>query len=117
MLDFVRPRPPRGAERQLRTEMRSSRGDYAMHSAKLGDVPVTVFVAPQGNAVAVELSGRGPQVLTGLAAGAVLSEVEEAGEAFGRTEQASSVDTAWRIEAMPELSDDQKATLRRALSL
>lgn len=86
-------------------------------SAELGETDVMVFVAPQGTAAAVELSERGPQVLTGLAAGALLSEVEEAAEPLRLADRASPAAAAAMIDAMVALNDDQRAKLRGALSL
>jgi hypothetical protein len=90
---------------------------FEVVSATLGETAVMVFVAPRGAAAAVEVTERGAQVLTGLAAGAVLAEVEEADEAVRSTERADAGATAAVIEAMIGLSAEQKARLRGALSL
>lgn len=102
-------------------------GGYEVVSAVVDGRQVTVFVAPQGTAAAVEVGETRAMVLTGLAAGIVLSDVEEAvGEARParglsaasmRTRRLSARDADGRIDAIGVLSEGQKDQLRAALSL
>lgn len=75
-----------------------------------------VFVDGQGTAVAVALAEDGAEILTGLAAGAALSDVQAADTAF-RLTQASRSGTTILIDRMGCLSEAQKAKLRDALAI
>ena len=98
---------------------------YAVHAAMLDGKDVRVFVAPHGTAAAVELGSDRASVLTGLAAGIVLSDVEEAGagpaQGLGArtamTHALSAPRTVDVIEDMAVLTDGQKDQLRAALCL
>ena len=98
---------------------------YTVHAAMLDGQDVRVFVAPHGTAAAIEVGEARATVLTGLAAGIVLSDIEEAsdGPSDGLTastvrERRLSAPGASRvIEAMPHLTDGQRDQLRAALAL
>ncbi len=101
-------------------------GGFELLSGIVDGNSVMLFVDRNGTAVAIELSERGAQVLTGLAAGALLSEVREAeggpdltGQALGalRAERASTREASLLINDMTVLNDTQKARLRTALAL
>lgn len=77
---------------------------------------VIVFIDGQGTAVAVEIAEEGAEVLTGLAAGAALSDVQAAQTAF-RLTQASRSGMTILIDRMARLNDAQKAKLRGALAI
>ena len=98
---------------------------FEVHSAVLDGRRTQVFVAPQGTAAAVEMGTNRASVLTGLAAGIVLSDVEEAtsgpassiGASSSSISQLSAREADELIDALPVLSDGQKGQLRAALSL
>ncbi|WP_031549412.1 hypothetical protein [Parvularcula oceani] len=101
-------------------------GGFELLSGIVDGNSVMLFVDRNGTAVAIELSERGAQVLTGLAAGALLSEVREAdgepdltGQALSalRAERASTKEASALIDEMTVLNDTQKARLRTALAL
>ncbi|MBB4657783.1 hypothetical protein [Parvularcula dongshanensis] len=91
---------------------------FELLSATLEGTPVMVFVDGRGTAVAVEVTDRGAQVLTGLAAGALLSDLREA-EALPtfRASRASYTDAEAMIETLAGLSELQRSKLRTALAL
>ena len=101
-------------------------GGFELLSGIVDGNSVMLFVDRNGTAVAIELSERGAQVLTGLAAGALLSEVREAdgepdltGQALSalRAERASTKEASALIDEMTVLNDTQKARLRTAMAL
>ena len=104
----------------------SATGDgFQLVSAVLDGRRTHVFVAPQGTAAAVEVGAERATVLTGLAAGIVLSDVEEAqgGPSSGLTASSSRIsrlsprDADGLIDGLGALTDGQKGQLRTALSL
>lgn len=103
----------------------SGAGGFEVMSAHLDGRDVRVFVAPQGTAAAVEMGQERATVLTGLAAGIILSDVEEAarGPAHGlgaRSSRIGRLDARGAdavIDGLPALTDGQKDQLRSALSL
>ena len=100
-------------------------GGFELVSAVVDGRPVIVFVAPQGTAAAVEMGEARALVLTGLAAGIVLSDVEEAANgpapgvsaASSRMSRLSAHDAEALIEGLVGLTLGQKDQLRAALSL
>ena len=100
-------------------------GGFEVVSAHLDGRDVRVFVAPKGTAAAVEMGEERATVLTGLAAGIVLSDVEEAahGPASGlgaRSSRIGRLDARGAdalIDGFAVLTDGQKDQLRSALSL
>lgn len=93
---------------------------YQLVSASLEGRDVIVFLDGAGTAVAVEMDDARAQVLTGLAAGALLSDVEAARGADRpafKLDQATGSGLAALIDGMGRLSDAQKNELRRALAI
>ena len=98
---------------------------FQLVSAVLDGRRTHVFVAPQGTAAAVEVGEERATVLTGLAAGIVLSDVEEAqgGPSSGLAASSSRIsrlsprDADGLIDGLGALTDGQKGQLRTALSL
>lgn len=103
---------------------RDHRG-FELISAILDGRRTYVFIAPQGTAAAVEVGEERATVLTGLAAGIVLSDVEEAQShgARGLTASTSRIsrllaqEAESLIDGLAALTDGQKGQLRTALSL
>ena len=98
---------------------------FEVMSAMLDGRDVRVFVAPQGTAAAVELGAERATVLTGLAAGIVLSDIEEAargprsglGAAACRIGRLDARGADAVIDGFAVLTDGQKDQLRTALSI
>ena len=100
-------------------------GGFEVMSAHLDGRDVRVFVAPQGTAAAVEMGDERATVLTGLAAGIVLSDVEDAARGpqnglGARSSRIGRLDARGAdalIDGFAVLTDGQKNQLRTALSL
>ena len=95
-------------------------GSFQLVSASLEGRDVIVFLDGAGTAVAVEIAEAEAQVLTGLAAGAVLSDVEAAQAADRpsfKLDRATRTGMAALIDGMGRLSGAQKNELRQALSI
>ena len=122
MLSRLMGRRPSGAAGQAGI---AGRPGFEAHTAVLDGRKVCVFVAPQGTAAAVEMGEGRALVLTGLAAGIVLSDIEEAangpaaglGASTSRIGHLTARDADTMIDGLAPLSDGQKDQLRTALSL
>ena len=110
---------------EARPRATSAASGFEVHSAVLDGRRTQVFVAPQGTAAAIEIGMERASVLTGIAAGIVLSDVEEAtsgpassiGASSSSISQLTARETDRLIDGLPILSEGQKGQLRAALSL
>lgn len=92
-------------------------GDFELVSGVVEGARLVAFVDRAGTAVAVELV-EASTVLTGVAAGVALSDLEESAIGLPSLRSRVSRDEAdAMIETMSELRDGQKAMLRAALSI
>lgn len=98
-------------------------GDYDITTAKWPGRSVIAFQKRSGQAAALEVTERGAEILQGLAAGAVISELEEAltGSAEGDVLSLTSGQGASRgeaeafIESLDLLDLSEKRALSQAL--
>ena len=93
---------------------------YELVSARLGDRDVLVFVDRNGVAVGLEVAEAGSTVVTGLAAGVLLSDVEavrDGNEFAFRLDRTSPLAAATLIDGMAGLTEAKRAELKAALAI
>jgi hypothetical protein len=94
---------------------------FELLSAMVAGASVMVFVDPQGVATAVETTDDGTHILTGIAAGAALSDVREAAEFPSALpvppRSVTAPEAAALVASLQGLNAAQRGQLLNALSL
>ena len=108
---------------QDRSDEKAERGGYEITTAKWPNRSVIAFQKRSGQAAALEVTERGAEILQGLAAGAVISELEDvrSGSAGGDVLSLTSGEGASRgeaeafIQSLDLLDGAEKRALSQAL--